>query len=71
MIMILSIDLYSTKCNTFILKCFIQFTCTNLHGSQKEGGKFFKFALESGGSPRKGGGTNPGGNYDEIVSFCQ
>ena len=31
------IDLYSTKRNTFILKCFIQFTCTNFDGCQKEG----------------------------------
>ena len=28
---------YQTKHNTFILKCFIQFTCTNLDASQKEG----------------------------------
>ena len=26
---------YSTKCNAFILKCFLQFICTNLDGSQK------------------------------------
>ena len=41
--MIFSIDLYSTKRNTFILKCFLQFTNTNLDGSQKEGGNFSKF----------------------------
>ena len=29
-----------TKSNTFFLKCFIQFTCTNLDGSQKEGVTF-------------------------------
>ena len=35
---------YQTKHNTFILKCFIQFTCTNLDASQKEG-----FPPEKGG----------------------
>ena len=59
------------KCNTFILKCFSQFTCTNLDGSQKEGDNFLKFAAErgstqqgGGGFPRKWGeGSNNGGNY--------
>ena len=39
--MILSIDLYSAKCNTFVLNFFIQFTCTNLDGPQKEEVNFF------------------------------
>ena len=42
------------KCNIFILKCFLQFTCSNLDDSQKQGGNF-KFASERGGSLRKGG----------------
>ena len=37
MIMIFSIDLIQYKINSFILKCFIQFACTNLDGCQKEG----------------------------------
>ena len=28
--------------NTIIFKCFIQFTCTNLDGSKKEGANFYK-----------------------------
>ena len=48
--------LYSTKCNTFILKFFLQFTCTNLDGSQKEGGGGnFLNLLQKEGVPRKGG----------------
>ena len=67
MIMIFSIDLNSTKHITFILKCFIKFTCTNLDGCQKEGGNFLNF-LQKEGSTQKGGGGgveggfNPGGN---------
>ena len=68
--MIFSIDLYSTRHNTFILKCFIQSTCTNLDGCQKEGGNFLNSFQKEGGFPRKGGwgvegGSNPGGNYVE------
>ena len=71
------------KRNTFILKCFLQFTCTNLDGFQKEGekgrggggrggGGFFKFALESGGFqerevPSEKGGSNPGGNHEMFL----
>ena len=60
--------LYSTKRNTFILKCFIQCTCTNLDGSQKEGGNFFNLLQKEGvprkgGFPQKRGGSYPGGNY--------
>ena len=54
MIMIFSIDLYSTKRNTFIFKYFIQFTCTNLDGCQKEWGNFFNFLQKKGGT-QKGG----------------
>ena len=39
------------KCNTFILKCFIQFTSTNVDGSQKERGNFFNL-LQKEGVPR-------------------
>ena len=66
-----------TKRNTFILKCFLQFTCTNLDGCQKEGGNFLNLLQEEGvakkgwgrggggGSLRKeGGAPNPGGNYE-------
>ena len=50
------------KCKTFILNGFIQFTCTNLDGSQKEGGNFFNLlqkegVLPSGGFPQKRGGV--------------
>ena len=54
------------KHNTFILKCFSQFTCTDLDGSQKEGGDFLNLLQKEGGDflnllqkegvPRKGGG---------------
>ena len=65
--MIFSIDFYSTKRNTFILKCFIQFTCSNLDDCQKEEGNFFNLFQKEGdiqkgvgvgglgGSLRKGG----------------
>ena len=44
------------KCKTFILKCFLQFTCTNVDGSQKEGGNFLNLLQKEGGvgrGPRK------------------
>ena len=44
------------KRNTFILKCFLQFACTNLDGCQKEK-VTFKFASERGGT-QKGGGDS-------------
>ena len=60
------------KCNTFILKCFLEFTCTNLDGCQKEGGNFLKFASEREGYPERGegfpqkrGGSSPGRNYGQ------
>ena len=52
--MIFSIDLYSTKRNTFILKCLIQFTCIYLDGCQKEGSNFFNL-LQKEGVPRREG----------------
>ena len=57
MVMIFSIDLYSTKCNTFILKCFIQFTCTNLGDCQKEGVK--RGTQKEGVFLQKRGGGDP------------
>ena len=54
--MILVIDLFNTKRNTFILKCFIQFTCTNLDSCQKEGGNFLNL-LQKEAVPRKGEGV--------------
>ena len=39
--------------NTFILKCFLQLACTNLDGSQKEGGNFLNLHQKEG-VPRKG-----------------
>ena len=64
--MIFSIDLYSTKRNTFILKCFIQFTCTNLDSSQKEGGNFFNLLQKEGDKKRiqsTQGGWGGGGGW--------
>ena len=61
--MIFSIDLYGTKRNTLILRCFIQFTCTNLYDCQKEGGDFFNLL-------QKEVGTKPGGNYEyNLLGF--
>ena len=58
---------YSTKRNTFILKCFLQFTSTNSDGSQKDGVKFLnllqKKVPRKGGFPQKRGDSNPRGNY--------
>ena len=66
-----SIVLYRTKRNTFNLKCFIQFTCTNSDGCHKEGDNFLNSLQKEGGYPERGGGFpqktwsfNPGGNYD-------
>ena len=60
------------KHNTYILKCFLQFACTNLDGSQKEGGNFLNFHQKEGVTqkgeggervPSEKGGSNPGVNY--------
>ena len=49
----------STKCNSLISKCFIQFACTNLDGCQKEG-VFFKICFRKRGYPEKeDGGIQP------------
>ena len=62
MLMIFSIDLvYSVKRNTFILKCFLQFTCTSLDGSQKEESNFLNLLQKERGVPRKGGFLRKGG----------
>ena len=69
--MIFSIDLNSTKRNTFYLRCFLQFTCTNLDGSQKEGGNFLNL-LKKEGVPRKGGSFRKGGviqTLEETMKF--
>ena len=49
------------KGNTFILKCFIQFTCTNLDGSRKEGGNFFNLVQKEGYTQKRGGSLRKGG----------
>ena len=36
----------------FILKCFIQFACTNLDGSHKEGGNFFNLLQKERGNQK-------------------
>ena len=58
MIMIFSIDVIprnsSTKRDTFILNCFIQFTCTNLDGCKKEEVTFL-ICFRKRGVPRKEG----------------
>ena len=47
-----------TKCNSFILKRFIQFACTNLGGCQKEWGNFLNLLQKERGT-QKGGGFQP------------
>ena len=59
------------KCNTFTLKCFLQFTFTNLDGSQKEGGNLLQ---KESGIPSEnvcGGRSNPGGNYGITENIQQ
>ena len=52
---------YSTRHNTIVLNCFIQFTCTNFNGCQEEGGDFLSLLQKDGvpkngvGVPQKGG----------------
>ena len=57
------------KRNTFILKSFLQFICTNSDGSQKEGGNFLNLLQKEGGEGvlSQKGGSNPGGNYAIIL----
>ena len=57
------LSIYSTTHNTFVLKCFLQFACSNLDGSQKVGGNFLNLLQEVGYPERGGGVSNPGGNH--------
>ena len=50
-----SLTQYSIKCNSLLLKCFIQFACTNLDGSRKEG-VIFKICFRKRGYPEKSWG---------------
>ena len=43
------------RVTTFILKCFLQFACTNLDGSQKEGDNFLNLLQKEGVPSEKGG----------------
>ena len=56
------------KCSTFILKCFLQYTCTNLDDPQKGGGGG-TFALEGGGVPSEKGGSNSPLKTVENLTF--
>ena len=56
------------KRNTFILKCFLQFTCTNLDGSQKEGGNFINLLQKGGGFPQKMGGGGGVPTLEETMA---
>ena len=49
-----SIDLVYTKRNTFTLECFLQFACTNLDGSQEEGGNFLNLLQKEGVRRKRG-----------------
>ena len=56
------------KGHTFILKYSLQFACTNLDGSQKEGVTLRGVPERGGGFPQNRGaggvgGTKPAGNY--------
>ena len=70
MLMIFLIDLYSTKHNTFILKCFSQFTCTNMDGSRKEGGNFLNL-LQKDGYPERGGSLRKVGVPTLEETMCR
>ena len=66
------LSIVPTKRNTFILKCFLQFTFTNLDGSQKAGVTFLIYLREypergEGSLRRGGGGSDPGGNYETFA----
>ena len=52
------------QCNSFILKCSIHFACTNLNGSQKEGGNFLICFRERG---QLGRGFQPWRELWQIV----
>ena len=57
------------KHNTFILKCFLQFTCANLDGSQKEGSNFLNL-LEKEGVLIKGWGWGGGSTLEKTI-LCE
>ena len=48
------------KCNTFILKCFLQFGWLS-----ERRGNFFNLLQKEGVTQKGGGGSNPVRNYDE------
>ena len=50
---------HRTKRNTVILRCFLQFTCTNLDGSQREWGNFLNLLQKERGTQKGGGGGFP------------
>ena len=54
------------KRNTFILKCFLQFICTNLDGSQKEGDNFLNLLQKEGGNQKEGGSLRKGGGFPTL-----
>ena len=58
------------KHNTYILKCFLQFACTNLDGSQKEGGNFLNLLQKEGG-PRKVGVPSEKGGGPTLEETMQ
>ena len=62
------------KRNTFILKCFLQFTCTNLDGSQKEGDNFLSFLQKEGGTQKRGVPSEKGGGVptleETMINIC-
>ena len=62
------------KCNTFILKCFSQFTCTNLDGSQKEGDNFLNLLQKEGVLSKEGEGEGfprkMGGGFQQWRKLC-
>ena len=66
--MIFSIN---TKCNSFILKCFIQFACTNLDGSQKKGINFLNLLQKEDGTQKEGASLRKDGvpTLEETVCF--
>ena len=60
------------KHNTFILKCFLQFACTDLDGSQKEGGNFLNLhQKERGTQTGVGGGGGPSENAEGRVTTLE
>ena len=50
-----------------ILKCFLQFTCINLDGSQKTGGNFLNLFQKEGGTQKGGGSSKKRGGGEGQV----